>query len=333
MGPSRELPEGFGLRSVSVKDAPAIVEVINDCMVAEIGRPWTTVEETRDDLTSPGRDNARDDALLVAGDGTPVGYLQLGPDVAPFTSIMALVFVRPHLWGRGLSAWLIRLGEERARAKVHLAPAGERMVVRVARFADNEPAERLFGSLGYTYVRTFWMMQVDLCERPPAPRVPGGIRIRRFELGRDERAVHAALSEAFADHWGHPFPSSFEQWRHRELEGEGSGFDPSLWFVALDGDEVVGAACCRASTARQPDAAAVDSLAVRRGWRGRGVGLALLLSAFGALHERGIPRAELGVDAANPTGATRLYRRAGMDVAYAWEFWEKELRPASGPDP
>jgi mycothiol synthase len=58
------------------------------------------------------------------------------------------------------------------------------------------------------------------------------------------------------------------------------------------------------------------------------VGLALLSASFEAFRRRGIPRAELGVDAESPTGATRLYQRAGMKVAYSFEFWEKELRPA-----
>jgi ribosomal protein S18 acetylase RimI-like enzyme len=73
----------------------------------------------------------------------------------------------------------------------------------------------------------------------------------------------------------------------------------------------------------------VDILGVRRGWRRRGIGLALLGAAFTEFHRRGIPRAELGVDSENPTGATRLYERAGMHVAHAWETWEKELRPGT----
>lgn len=325
MLPIAEVPEGYELRAASVEDAPVIAELINACLVAEIGTPWTSVEETRDDLTAPGRDIEHDDVLLVANDGTPAGYLQLWADVAPHTVLEAIAYVRPSLSGRGLSAWLLRLGEERARDKLYLAPPGERVVLDVARFAHNEPAGRLFESLGYEYARTFWMMRIELEGDPPPPEVSAGIRIRTFELGRDEGALHAAFSEAFAEHWGHPFPS-LEQWLHFELEGEGSGFDPSLWFLAVEGDEVVGAACCRASTARHADAAQVNDLAVRKPWRRRGVGLALLQAAFGEFHRRGIPRAELGVDSENATGATRLYERAGMHVEYAWEFWEKELR-------
>ena len=239
--------------------------------------------------------------------------------------------MRPRLWGRGLSAWLLRLGEERARSMLDLAPAGERVAFRVARFVGNDAAGRLFDALGFEPVRTFWMMRIELDGPPPPPVVPDGIRIRAFERERDEAAVHAALTEAFADHWGHVFPS-FEQWRHLDVEGEGAGFDPGLWFLAEEDGEVVAACCCRAGTPRDASTGQVNELAVRRPWRRRGIGLALLHSAFGELRRRGVPRVELGVDSENPTGATRLYERAGMRVAYAWELWEKELRPgAAGP--
>jgi ribosomal protein S18 acetylase RimI-like enzyme len=166
------------------------------------------------------------------------------------------------------------------------------------------------------------MMRIELEGAPPAPRVPDGILIRTFEPGRDEASTYAALAEAFADHWGYVSPS-FEEWRHRDIEGEGSGFDPSLWFLATEGEEVVGAALCRASSPRSEDTAVVGDLGVREPWRRRGIALALLRTAFSEFHRRGIPRAELGVDAENPTGATRLYERAGMHAALGWEFWEK----------
>ena len=225
-----------------------------------------------------------------------------------------------------MSAFLIRLGEERARERIHRAPADLRVTHQVARFAHNEAAGALFRSLDYAYLQTYWMMQIELDGRPPTPPEPEGIAIRTFDPERDAPRTHAALAEAFLDHRGHDFPS-YEQWRHHHIDGEATQFDPQLWFVAADGEEVVGAAVCRPTSARDRECAEVDILGVRREWRRRGVGLALLGAAFAEFHRRGIPRAELGVDSENPTGATRLYERAGMHVAHAWETWEKELRP------
>jgi mycothiol synthase len=320
-------PPGYFLKTVSLEDAASIADIVNACRQAEIGAPWTTLEETRDELTSPGRDPSADDALVVNRDGLAVGYLQLRGDIAPYTDLLSLVFVRPEHWHRGLSAFLLRIGDQRARAKVQLAPPNDRVTLQVARFAENASAGALFEALDYAYVRTFWMMRIQLEEHHPRIVQLDGVAIRTFDPDRDAKATHAALTEAFEDHWGHVFPS-YKQWRQEDIDGEGSGFDPGLWFVAVDGDEIVGAACSRARSARDPDTAEVDVLGVRRSWRGRGVGLALLSASFGAFRRRGIPRAELGVDAESSTGATRLYQRAAMKVAYSWEFWEKELRPA-----
>jgi mycothiol synthase len=314
-------PAGFSIRGASVDDAELLAELINDCTSAEVGLRWTSVDEMRDDLTAPGRDVETDDVIAVDAEGAPAGYLQLWRDIAPYNEIGSLVYVRPRYWGHGLSTFLLRLGEERARTKVHRAPSTERVVLQVARFAEVERAAAIFEALGFTYARTFWMMRIDLADAPPSADGPAGIRIRQFEPTADAPAVHSALTEAFADHWGHAFPA-YEQWRHYSTDGVGAEFDPGLWFLAVDGDEVVGAACCRARTARDPGAGQVNELAVRRRWRERGIGLALLLSAFGELHRRGIHRAELSVDAESQTGATRLYERAGMHVAYSWEVWE-----------
>jgi mycothiol synthase len=327
-----KVPEGFELRPVAVGDAPAVTELVNEVTLAEIGLPWTTVEETRDELTSPVREAAPPEALLVDAEGAPAGYLQFSTGPRPGGPVVAIVFVRPRLWGRDLNAWLLRLAEERARVWARLTAPGGRVALQVARFTGNEPAGRLFASLGFRYVRTYWMMRIDLDAAPPAPTLPAGIRIRTFVPGLDEERVHAALAEAFAEHWGRTFPA-LDEWRHVSVEGEGAGFEPSLWFVAVDGEEIVGAACCQATSPRAEGTAQVSELAVRRAWRRRGVGLALLRQAFREFHRRGIHRAELGVDAGNPTGATCLYERAGMHVALSWEFWEKEVAAEGGGGP
>ncbi len=325
MSEAETIPEGFELRAASVEDSAALAELFNAVCVAEIGRPWTTSEEMRDTLTSPTRDRRLEDLLLVERAGPVAGSVQFSVTNDPLEVDMT-VLVRPDLWGRGLSGWLLRVGEARLRAWLGEARPDRPALLFVARFSDNEPAGRLFASHAYRYVRTFWMMEIELDRAIPTPMPPDGTRIRTFQPGRDEGPVHAALVEGFADHWRAGFPP-IEEWRHRAIDGEGSGFDPSLWFVAVDGHEIVGVACCRASTPTSEDTAHVDDLAVRRAWRRRGIGRALLLTAFGEFHRRGIRRAELGVDAENPTGATRLYERAGMRTAYAWEFWEKELAP------
>jgi ribosomal protein S18 acetylase RimI-like enzyme len=42
-------------------------------------------------------------------------------------------------------------------------------------------------------------------------------------------------------------------------------------------------------------------------------------------HRRGERRAALGVDAANPMGAVRVYERVGMHVVFQADIFEKPL--------
>ena len=323
MPPLETTPDGFAVRAPTVDDAGAIAELVNEVSMAEAGIPWTTTEETRDVLTSPERALPSPEVLLIEEDGSVAGYLESWTSDPAELALIA--FVRPALWGRGLNTWLIRHGEAWAAEQPRASDSP--LVLRLSRFISNEAAGRLFASLGYQYVQTFWMMRVDLGGGRAAAPEPAGVAIRPFDPDTDVERVYEALREAFDDHWGGPF-HSLERWRHRSIEGEGANFDPTLWFVAEEGNKVVGAICCTATTPRAEDTGEVGYLAVRRPWRRRGVALALLLTAFAELHRRGIARCELGVDSENPTGATKLYERAGMQVAYGWDVWEKTLGPA-----
>ena len=70
----------------------------------------------------------------------------------------------------------------------------------------------------------------------------------------------------------------------------------------------------------------IRTLGVRRSWRKRGLGEALLLHSFTDFYGRGMKIIGLGVDAQNPTGATRLYQKVGMHAASEFVTYEKELR-------
>jgi ribosomal protein S18 acetylase RimI-like enzyme len=96
--------------------------------------------------------------------------------------------------------------------------------------------------------------------------------------------------------------------------------------VAIAGNEIAGVSICEHK--RDPDLGWVDALGVRAGYRRRGIAEALLRTAFAEFWRRGERRVGLGVDAESPTGATRLYERAGMRTLWHAVVWEKELRPA-----
>ncbi|MGZ3666136.1 MAG: GNAT family N-acetyltransferase, partial [Ktedonobacterales bacterium] len=127
--------------------------------------------------------------------------------------------------------------------------------------------------------------------------------------------------EAFEDHWGH-VPQPYDEWLQLLDRPD---FDPSLWFMAMDGDQIAGAAQCRVRL----DNGWIGRLSVRRPYRQRGVGTALLLHAFREFQRRGYHTVALGVDSQNLTGATRLYEQVGMRVTRQFDSYRKVLRPGA----
>jgi ribosomal protein S18 acetylase RimI-like enzyme len=176
-------------------------------------------------------------------------------------------------------------------------------------------------------VRASFVMEIDLDPPPPAPEWPEGIRVRLRRDG-DEGEFFRVERETFRDHRGHvdgPVEEDFDRFRHVYETDE--HYDPTLWFLARAGEETAGFLIATPATAGEPDTGWVWSLGVRRPFRRRGIGLALLCHAFDELRRRGIARAGLSVDAQSLTGATRLYEKAGMKVVEDHVIYEKELRP------
>jgi mycothiol synthase len=214
--------------------------------------------------------------------------------------------VHPSAQGRGLGTQLVE------RVEARLAEEGAVRILTWA-FAADERAAELFERRGYREARRFWEMAIELDGEPSEPTVPA-------EVFREEDAprFHAAIEEAFEDHW-EPHPEPFEEWWGRQRSR--TNYDPSLWFVIRDGDEIAAVARNEVRTG----GGYVGALGVRRAWRGCGYGRALLLHTFREFRRRGLTRATLGVDAANPTGATHLYESVGMHVEQEQIVWEKAL--------
>ena len=156
------------------------------------------------------------------------------------------------------------------------------------------------------------------------PSGPTDVELRPLDVELHGPALYDAELEAFADEWEY-VPLEYDEWRERVFGR--SGFDPSLVPVAWDGEQVV--AFSRNYPKRNGDWGFIGTLGVRPGWRRRGLGLSLLHESFRRFRETGETTVALGVDVENPTGATRLYERAGMRVLWQADVWQKELRPGA----
>ena len=221
-------------------------------------------------------------------------------------------YVHPGALGRGIGR-LIATGLEEAAAG-----RGAHRIQNHVLEADAAAAE-LLQSLGYTAVRVFREMRIELEARPPGPVWPDGLRVVPFDPDEDALEFHAAHEEAFADAWDFT-PRDFESWSKPHLASE--RFDPALWCVVRAGDEIAAGTACTGDTY---GGGFVHALFTRRPWRRKGVGAALLGESFRRLWDSGERSVGLGVDAASDSVAFRLYERAGMTPALGWVTYEKEL--------
>ncbi len=327
---STHLPAGYTMRPAEMDDLPACVDLWNACARELVGVEKFELAEARQDWLIPIFHLATDTRLVVAPSGQVVGYYEVWDLYEPHVTVNAWGREHPDYRNLGIEAALLAWAEERARQAIPKAPPEARVAMQIFALSCDAAGQAAYRAAGFTLVRHSLRMVIHLNEPPPEPQWPQGIRVRSMTLGQDERAVIQAVRDSFQDHFGWvetPFEAEFQRWKYY-METDGN-FDPSLWFLALEGNEIAGISLCRMKAYDDAEMGWVSTLGVLRPWRRRGVGLALLQHSFGELYKRGRRKIGLGVDAQSLTGATRLYEKAGMrpDPTRQFNMYEKELRP------
>ena len=301
---SRPLPSGYHLRRPVADDRSAVSALKAAVQIARHGESDVTAAEVAEEWALP-RLSIDEDVWLIEDDpGTVVGYALVWMEDPP-CAFVAEQTVHPAHRERGLSEVLLDLSESRARASARAAGADAGANLGVWTHEADTPRRALYARRGFRYVRAFLNLELDLAEAPAEPVWPAGLEVRRFRRHLDEAAVHAASDEAFQDHW-RPDAMDLDEWLAFRFERP--DLDLDLWWVVWDGVQVAASLLA----IETPLGGYIDSLSVRRPWRGRGVARALLMQAFATLRARGLSRAYLGVDGENPTGAVGLYESVGM---------------------
>jgi GNAT superfamily N-acetyltransferase len=280
---------------------------------AYTGESEFTLEDIREEWATLDLER---NTWIVELDGTAAGYMQL--EDRGGGRLMSDGYVDPKHVGKGIGGLLVDLAERRAAELLGSQPEGVPVELHTGVLAADPAVAPLLTGRGYNRIRVFLRMVLDMEGRPRIDDAPGGIHVEPIDLEQAPK-VHAAIVEAMADHWSYS-PPPLQEWL---LRTQRERFDPAHWLVAWEGNEVAGALL---GEWKRNDAGWIDTVAVRRPWRGRGIAGHMLRRSFAEFYDRGERRCALGVDAASPTGATRVYERVGMRTLWQADVYAKRLR-------
>jgi mycothiol synthase len=294
-----------------VSDAQAVLRMQHAHQLAVLDRTDATLDDIRGQLTDPDLDPASPVVLDDAGRVVGCGMVFHGSS----DHVELDVVVDPD-GGEGLFVELLRsaleLAGAGARARGHRQVRADQGCYR----QDTVTAEHLAGA-GFSPATSFHRLRRELDDAVEV-HVPDGVVVQREDDETDVtlRRAHRLHMSTFAGHFGFE-ARPYEQWlaAHRARSGTGP-----LWFAEVDGSDVAFLHETDQFLEDQ-DAGYVWRLGVESSARGRGVAKALLLSAFAGMRERGRTSALLHVDAANATGATRLYEAVGMRPVVVIDVW------------
>ena len=323
------LPAGYTARGGKMDDYKIAFDLLN-AHSQHLNRcdDLNDPELLRLDWENDGFNPETDVLMVFAPDQSPAAFaecwLNQEPPVHPWT----WGCVHPDHWGKGIGRHILTWAEEHAQLALEKCEPDLRVAPRSGAEAHNKAGLALFEGLGWKHIRSFYRMITDLDSAPEVPSFPDGITIRPYDPETETEEVYRTLLDSFQDHFGFiapPFEKGLADFKHNFIEEP--GYDPRFWFVAMKGDEMIGICICRPEDPEDLESGWVNELGVKRAWRKRGLGYALLNHAFAAFYAHGKKRAGLGVDADSLTGALRLYERAGMRVNRRFNQYEKELRP------
>ncbi|MFP5219049.1 MAG: mycothiol synthase [Actinomycetes bacterium] len=267
-------------------------------------------------LHLPGGGDVGVHHVLVRDGGELVGYAHL--DVTDrVAGSSAELAVDPAARGRGHGRRLVE-------ALVERTPDGR---LRLWAHGDLPAAGALAEHLGFARTRVLRQMRRSLAEPLPDVELPAGVRVRTFEIGRDEDRWLEVNARAFADH-----PEQ-GRWTRKELDLRLAEpwFDPTGFFLAERAGEhgaprLVGFHWTKVHGGRRradvPDGrehghepvGEVYVVGVDPSEQGRGLGRALTLLGLHSLRDRRLREVILYVDDSNEA-AVKTYTRLGFETA------------------
>ncbi len=315
-------------------DFEKMVTVIQGCkQIDQMERSDTAEDIARNYRYAPNFDITKD-MLFVEMESEVIGYYRVmwffeDAGDAIYTHYG---FLLPQWRGKGIGRAV--LGYLQAHIRRIAVPHPLEQPKYYQSYADEKELDSTAFLLaaGYQPTRHFYtMLRPDLENIPDLP-LPPGYEIRPV-LEEHLPVVLTASAEAFRDHWG--YSAAAEPTLAEMMEDP--DFDPSLWRVAWQGDQVAGMVLSYITRAENLEYQRLrgytENICVRRPYRKQGLAHSLIAASLHGLRERGMQEAALHVDTENLSGALRLYESLGFLPVLRHTTYRKPLEMTVWPNP
>lgn len=305
------MTNNFIFRSPTLDDAQQTLDLMIRCDIAYSGEADSEMEDLVNDWEYS--DLSQDAWLVLTSAQQVIGYaavMQWNADVRYD------IYVEPTLADNTLVSELLSRCEVRGK-QLAKGKNGKAHAKCYAVSVNQRLGNALIAS-GFQVAKYIFNMQAKF-DTPPAPvKLPDGITIRNPIPEKDDRKIYEVIQSAF-ERPGRTAPS-FEDWKAFMLRPD--IFKPELWFLAMQGEEMVGA--CLSYEYSNSIQGWVRQLGVLESFRRTGLGSVLLQYAFIEFYKRGFKKVGLAVESAN-LRAIRFYENVGMQQIRRIDEYSKEI--------
>lgn len=265
------------------------------------------------------------DLAIAERDDHIVGYSRVTWWIEEETSDRVLAFIgwtHPEVYDLPVGSALVAWSESRLREVAAAHPTDRGQVLQTWAEELERHKTREICDAGFEVTQTYTLMTRSLADPIPECPLPAGLEFRPV-TGADKRRVWEADQEAFRDHVG--FAPGTEQ--DFEEFADRPNFEPELWKVVFDGDEIVGQVLnyfdAEENALLGVERGWTEWISTQRPWRGKGVAKAAITESMRMFRDMGMVEVALEVHTTNPTGAYQLYEGLGYRVVQTGHEYRK----------
>lgn len=308
------------------EDYARMAEIENACNAADGLDFLESAEDIRHRMErSAALDPARD-MLLAEQGGQALGFARLtcADEVSGLRRYNIAVNVHPLIRRHGLGRQLLHWAQARARAIEDGKTPAQKTVYHAWALEAQQGGCVLLEHEGYGVARLGHEMRRSLHDPISDFALAPGFEFRATQP-EHYQAVHAADIDAFRDHNGFVEPDATEYARWLQ----GAHFSPQLWQVIWHIEsnriaaQVLNYINHEENEKFKRKLGMTEDISTQRDFRKLGLARAAISRSLRMFQALGYDTVALGVDAANPTGAMRVYQDCGYTVTQTERVCQK----------